>query len=157
MSSLLRPAVMFALVSLLAAVSMPGCSQQGEGERCDLLKNGDADCDSGLVCIAAAQLRDSSSDRCCPPDGSSNEARCDPKTAGGNTGGSGNSVGGEGGAPLSEAGTSSTDGGMSSTDGGNGGTSGSGATGGAPETAGAPAQTDGGAPAASSGAGAGGA
>jgi hypothetical protein len=45
------------------------CSNQGEGERCELL-NGNDDCktDEGLICFPSAQLRNTTSDRCCPAD-----------------------------------------------------------------------------------------
>jgi hypothetical protein len=44
-----------------------GCSQQAEGERCDKAKNGDADCDSGLICVPKAELLEQITDRCCLP------------------------------------------------------------------------------------------
>jgi hypothetical protein len=82
-------------LSLLALALADGCSQQGEGERCDLAANGDADCQSGLVCKKASllQLGSDQTDRCCPP-GPSTDARCAPNvggTAGSGTGGSGGS------------------------------------------------------------------
>jgi hypothetical protein len=50
-------------------VALAACSNQGEGERCELL-NGNDDCngDEGLICYAANQLTNSTSDRCCPLD-----------------------------------------------------------------------------------------
>jgi hypothetical protein len=57
--------VLFAGVLVVASA----CSNQGEGERCDVL-NGDDDCktDDGLICYRAADLNNSNSDRCCPRD-----------------------------------------------------------------------------------------
>lgn len=37
------------LASTVVVMTMPGCADQGEGERCDL-NNGNADCASGLTC-----------------------------------------------------------------------------------------------------------
>ena len=37
------------LASMVAVVAMPGCANQGEGERCDVNNNND-DCASGLTC-----------------------------------------------------------------------------------------------------------
>ena len=37
------------LASTVAVVAMPGCANQGEGERCDVNNNND-DCASGLTC-----------------------------------------------------------------------------------------------------------
>lgn len=158
MSSLLRPALLLALVSLAVASTLPACSQQGEGERCDLAKNGDADCDSGLVCIAKTRLRDKLADRCCDPiPGASSDSRCDRDMPTTDTGGSGGSAGstptggapdsaGNGGAPTSSGGS-----------GGSGGSAGSIPTGGAPESAGNGGQSDGGAMSMDPGAGRGGA
>lgn len=138
MSSLLRPAAVFALVSLLLAASMPGCSQQGEGERCDLAKNGDADCDSGLVCVPAAQLRHGETDRCCKPNSGSSTSLCDEASptgtagSGGSTGTAGSSSNGganDGGAPVD---------GMAGAVSSVGGTAGTGGSG--TEAAGAPAE-----------------
>ena len=64
-------------VSGLLALSM-ACSNQGEGDRCEIL-NDNEDCSSadGLVCTAAASLNNSISDRCCPADRShAKEAVC---------------------------------------------------------------------------------
>lgn len=45
------------------------CSNQGEGERCEIENNND-DCktDEGLLCYPEAQLKNAGSDRCCPAD-----------------------------------------------------------------------------------------
>ena len=42
----------------LAVALVPGCAKQGEGERCDNQAAGNADCDSGLVCVLASDLAD---------------------------------------------------------------------------------------------------
>lgn len=106
MPSLLRSFAVFAVVSAVAVLSMPGCSLQGEGQRCDSNKNGDADCESGLVCLSAGKLREGTADRCCAADGSSNDARCDLKTTSSNTGGSAG-TGGTGGPAGDNAGGNS--------------------------------------------------
>lgn len=56
------------VVSLLLAL-IGACSDNGEGERCESA-NGNADCQSGLVCTKASQLAPefATSDRCCPAD-----------------------------------------------------------------------------------------
>lgn len=46
---------------------LSACSDQGEGERCELLNDSD-DCASNLICTPAAALNGSPSDRCCPVD-----------------------------------------------------------------------------------------
>jgi hypothetical protein len=61
-----------AVVAVLVAVgwvSLAACSNQGEGERCELFNNND-DCENGLICTAAGELASqfAGSDRCCPPD-----------------------------------------------------------------------------------------
>ena len=76
MPSALRSAVVFAFVSAIAALTVPGCSQQGEGERCDSAKNGDQDCDSGLTCVRKGELLEGITDRCCPAEGSESDKRC---------------------------------------------------------------------------------
>ncbi|MBX3261261.1 MAG: hypothetical protein KIS78_07125 [Labilithrix sp.] len=59
--------ILLAVGTFVAFVA--ACSNQGEGERCEVL-NGDDDCktDEGLVCYPMDQLRNASSDRCCPAD-----------------------------------------------------------------------------------------
>jgi hypothetical protein len=127
----------------LGAVLVPGCSKQGEGERCDKVAAGNDDCDSGLVCVDANELADESTDRCCPPEGEAfSDSRCAP---GGTVGAGGSGAGGT----SSSAGAPATDqGGAPATD-----------QGGAPATdqGGAPATDQGGAPATSETSGAGGA
>jgi hypothetical protein len=99
MPSLLRPAALFAFVSTLTVMSMPGCSQQGEGERCDSAKTGNADCNSGLTCVPKSELLEKTADRCCPADGTQTDSRCDRvgpgSTNGGSTGSAGAPAGGE--------------------------------------------------------------
>ncbi len=138
MASAFRSAVVLAVASTLTVLAASGCSQQGEGQRCDRFQanNTSSDCDSGLSCIAAEQL-DSPTDLCCPPEGQESNERCTRKsrsapTGGTSSGGSASSAGtgtGEGGAgePAggSSAGTSSSE---------DGGTAGSG---GLPSEAGA--------------------
>jgi hypothetical protein len=50
-------------------VAAAACSDQGEGDRCQI-ENGDEDCKASedLVCTASAILNGSNSDRCCPRD-----------------------------------------------------------------------------------------
>ena len=104
MSSALRSAVVFALVSAFAVLTVPGCSQQGEGERCDSAKNGDEDCDSALTCVRANELIEGIADRCCPAEGTETDRRCNrgvptvsqptAGTSSGGTSGGGTSSGG---------------------------------------------------------------
>ena len=111
MSSALRKLATLALVSVAVALVAPGCSQQGEGERCDKDKNGDEDCDSGLTCTPKDSLLEGITDRCCPAAGTETDKRCTPRSvasepggragSGGVAGTGGSSagvVGGEGGA-----------------------------------------------------------
>ncbi len=67
----LRPfLVVIAAIGLLALVLTTSCSQQQEGERCDLnngISGGDSDCNDGLICTAAKDLG-TDTDRCCPAD-----------------------------------------------------------------------------------------
>ena len=92
----------------LGAALVPGCSKQGEGERCDQLAAGNEDCDSGLVCILKSELADESTDRCCPPDG---EGISDSRCTRGGTVGSGGTGGtsGAAGAPATEGGAPATE------------------------------------------------
>lgn len=97
----------------LGAALVPGCSKQGEGERCDKDAARNEDCDSGLVCIPKNQLADESTDRCCPPDGSAiSDSRCSrsgaPPSGGGGAPGEGGAPASEGGAPASEGGAPAT-------------------------------------------------
>jgi hypothetical protein len=94
MPSPLRSAAFFTLTSVLViGLLSPGCSQQGEGERCDNLRAGDSDCDSGLICKPKGQLLEKLTDRCCKPDNSYDDSRCAPNTGTVSTGGKGGSGG----------------------------------------------------------------
>jgi hypothetical protein len=56
---------------LLAALAVPACSNQGEGERCDTRgeNGGNDDCLDGLKCTRADTLgTGASADLCCPVD-----------------------------------------------------------------------------------------
>jgi hypothetical protein len=107
MPSPLRSAAFFAFTSVLvSALLAPGCSQQGEGERCDNLRAGDSDCDSGLICVPKGQLLEGITDRCCKPDRSYDDSRCAPNTGTPSTGGKGGSAAvSEAGAPDSAGGS----------------------------------------------------
>lgn len=50
-------------------IALAACSNNGEGERCEVENNSD-DCQDGLICLAASQvnLNYNNSDRCCPVD-----------------------------------------------------------------------------------------
>ena len=138
MPSVLRSVAVFSFVAFVALMSAPGCSQQGEGERCDKDKNGDLDCDDGLVCVKKAQLSDQTADgRCCPVAETDRSGLCTP--SGVDTGTAGTASGGTAGS----GGTAAADGGTSAGQdaGGVPGSSGSGTSGGVPSV-------DGGAPAA---------
>ncbi|HYQ14442.1 MAG TPA: hypothetical protein VEQ58_01750 [Polyangiaceae bacterium] len=104
MPSALRSAAVFAFVSAVAALAMPGCSQQGEGERCDSAKNADADCDNGLTCIGKGDLLEHVTDRCCPAAGTESDKRCVRGSTMGSSGsgGSSSSDAGTGGQPSDE-------------------------------------------------------
>ena len=107
MSPAFRSAVVFAFVSALAVMTVPGCSQQGEGERCDSAKNGDEDCDSGLTCVRSTELSDRATDRCCPAEGSESDKRCTrgaPPTSSGGSGSTGGASAGTGGASAGTGG-----------------------------------------------------
>lgn len=62
--------------ALLAFCVVPGCSNQGEGERCD----GDEDCSAGLVCANISTLLNKEAPRCCNPNHVT-DSRCTPSTA----------------------------------------------------------------------------
>ena len=82
------------LMSMLGVfTTLVACSDQGEGDRCQA-ENGNQDCQSGLVCLAATQKPFSganvglvnapynNSDRCCPADRSqATHPACTPPTA----------------------------------------------------------------------------
>jgi hypothetical protein len=59
-----------ALLGFGALTLQTSCSQEPEGERCDLnngVSGGDSDCNDGLVCTSATELG-TETDRCCPAD-----------------------------------------------------------------------------------------
>jgi hypothetical protein len=59
-----------ALLGFGALALETSCSQEPEGERCDLnngVSGGDSDCNDGLVCTSATELG-TETDRCCPAD-----------------------------------------------------------------------------------------
>lgn len=151
MPSVLRSVAAFAFVSAIAVLSAPGCSQQGEGQRCDSTKNGNADCDDGLVCIKKAALKEGITDLCCHEDAANDSAsRCTrgvPNTNGsGGKGGSGGTSSSAGAAGDASGGTpTETNGGTPSETSGGTGAGGSPTTGdGGMSAAGTPAMTDGG-------------
>lgn len=110
----------FASLFILAA-----CSRQGEGERC-LTSNGDADCEPGLVCTAASNLReyenqkthDYAADRCCPDptEPESPDPRCQRRTRNSQTDNPTESIGGSAGSGGSGGSTVDAAGAPSSTD-----------------------------------------
>lgn len=128
MSSALRHFVALALVSAAVALGAPGCSQQGEGERCDSGKNGDADCESGLTCVVKSQLLEGITDRCCPAAGTESDKRCTRGTGQGanggtSSGGSSNSGGDDQGSAGEPSSSGSSSGGTAGGSGGTAGTS----------------------------------
>jgi hypothetical protein len=128
MASALRSVAVFAVASALAVLSAPGCSQQGEGERCDI----SADCDSGLTCVSANDLLEEITNLCCPSEGDETTQRCTRKGTGSSTGGTSNGGSGSGLGGTAAGGTAA---GAESED---GGTSGSTGIAGEPSVAGAP-------------------
>jgi len=75
-----RPRSVVAVVAVAAFglfAALSACSDNEEGERCNE-KNGNDDCATGLVCVAANQLaeafRAAGGDRCCPADRSTASA-----------------------------------------------------------------------------------
>jgi len=123
-------------VPLFLAMWAPGCAKQAEGERCDFNRSGNdqsntqgVDCEDGLICVQADELIDKSTDRCCPPEGTTpSDDRClrDTGTGIGGSGGTGGTDGG---------GTGGTGGAAGS--GGSAGAAGAGGTAGAAGSAGA--------------------
>ena len=115
---------------MLGLFAAPGCSEQGEGDRCDWQKSGNdssgqgRDCADGLECVQASQLlAQDGTDRCCPPSTDTfSDDRCRrrsgaahaPGTGGTSaTGGSGGSAGmaGAAAAPATTAGAAGSAGG----------------------------------------------
>jgi hypothetical protein len=64
---------------LVCAGFAVGCGRQGEGERCDV-RNGNADCESGLVCTPASDLirvaGGENAALCCPARGQASVTAC---------------------------------------------------------------------------------
>jgi hypothetical protein len=91
-----RLALAALLPALLTVTLIPGCSQQGEGERCgdsSGVANND-DCGDGLFCkeISGSPVID----RCCYLDGHVTDSRCIPITAAGGAPGGGGASGAAG-------------------------------------------------------------
>ncbi|OQX67380.1 MAG: hypothetical protein B6A08_15505 [Sorangiineae bacterium NIC37A_2] len=95
---------------LFASIATPGCQKQPEGDRC-VQANGDLDCEGGLVCTPASELKSGGDgvSRCCPDDGQPiRDDRCKRGApvgpggtgASGNMGGSNGDDGGSGGAGV---------------------------------------------------------
>lgn len=122
----------------LAAVLLAlACGKQGEGERCDAERSGNADCESGLQCVSSAELLDATVDRCCPgPLESSGE--CARRGGGVGTGGTTGSGGTSGASAAGAAGVAGTAG-NAGTSGAPGGAAGSAGTSGGAGSSGAPA------------------
>jgi len=114
-----RRLALAALIPALLLVSVvPGCSNQGEGERCgDTVANND-DCQSGLVCveIKSQSTPTAPTFRCCNPNHTIiNDSRCednasgttnpDAGTGGGGTSGSGGEAGMSSGGSSGSAGS----------------------------------------------------
>lgn len=137
------------IFALLAGgvLALPGCSKQGEGERCSPIANGSDDCEEGLTCKAVDKTSKEDFGRCCPPDlAEISDSRCNFTTITTSTGGTsstgGATSGGNASGGSSSGGTSSTGGASGGSDNSSGGTpdsgeGGSGATSGAGDTAGA--------------------
>lgn len=96
-SSWKKPTQRALAVALAAVVALLACSRQGEGDRCST-ENDNNDCESGLICVAAKDLRSEQNDgvsRCCRPEGEGvGDGRCTRLIGGnGGTGGSDNTGG----------------------------------------------------------------
>jgi len=115
------------LSTLLLLLAVGACARQGEGDTC-LTSNGNGDCDSGLVCVAADKLAENNkmlsdyqANRCCPSDRTSSNSHCKLSDSTnivsqtGGTGGTSTSAGGSG-ASSSNAQNSTVGGSSSSTD-----------------------------------------
>lgn len=101
-------AALFPALIVLSVV--PGCSNQGEGERCE----GDEDCASNLTCKTALLNTSDMTGRCCYADRVT-DTRCTPVSAqgagGGTAGSSTSTAGSTSSAGTTSAGTSSSTGG----------------------------------------------
>ena len=77
-----RLALAAAIPALFLFSVIPGCSQQGEGDRCGDSTYGvsdSSDCADGLTCTAASTLLNGVGDkggRCCRSDGTATDSRC---------------------------------------------------------------------------------
>jgi len=60
--------VVFAAVGIGALLTVPACSNQGEGERCNVQGDnfGRDECQDNMRCTPANELTGSTTDRCCP-------------------------------------------------------------------------------------------
>lgn len=111
---------------VVAALAFPACSNQAEGERCDVNNNND-DCQEGLICKPSTELG-GSADICCP-EGTSELPEC---TIGG---GASSTTTGTGATTTATTATTTVT--SSSTSTGDGGAGGGGGGGGAPGDGGA--------------------
>jgi hypothetical protein len=123
MASALRSFAVFTFASALALLTVPACSQQSEGERCDRLAEGNADCDSGLSCVAARELLVKTTDRCCPAAGTESDARCRRGSASGSGGSSTGGSSGSGGSGATSGAATDVGGADDGAAAGNGGVS----------------------------------
>ena len=118
-----RLAVAFLVPALLTLSLIPGCSNQGEGDRCGPdpasgfgpSVDDNADCGDGLVCTKVSSL----ANRCCYPNRVT-DSRCTvvEASAGGASSGGASNVGGAGAAAGSGAAGASTAGSAPDTDAG---------------------------------------
>ncbi|HEY6726429.1 MAG TPA: hypothetical protein VI197_20475 [Polyangiaceae bacterium] len=112
-SSWKKPTQRVLAIAIAGFVTLLACSRQGEGDRCST-ENDDNDCESGLICIDADDLRANDGvPRCCRPDGEGvGDGRCTRLIGGGSGGtdGGGNAGGqaGEAGVATSTTGASCT-------------------------------------------------
>ena len=101
-------ALVAAIPALFVFSVIPGCSNQGEGDRCGsdpkdttamfgVGSTDSADCSDGLVCVQASSLLNADANRCCYPDHVSN-SRCAPAEATASTAGTGGGSSASGGA-----------------------------------------------------------
>jgi len=94
-----RGVALVAAIPLFVFSVIPGCSNQGEGDRCGSEPNAmfgvgatdSADCSDGLVCVQASSLLNADANRCCYPDHVSN-SRCALADATASTAGTGGST-----------------------------------------------------------------
>jgi len=123
--------VLAAASIVIASFAFPACSNQAEGERCDV-NNNDDDCQEGLICTSSRELG-GSADYCCPPgQGTSELPEC---TLGGGLTGTGTGSAVSTGAAVGSSASSASVSASSSSGGGDGGAGGG--TGGASSQGGA--------------------